>query len=137
MIPSGQPLDIEITFRADHPGRIRECAILIYSAGGVRVGIIDVRESQSIPFEYTTGRVGIIAQIRSITLVEGVYALGLYLATDGFAGDLFDLSYFMVGASPTRKYAPYHAEVRGFVTISAAVSVTSIRQGAVECSAVT
>jgi ABC-type polysaccharide/polyol phosphate transport system ATPase subunit len=120
-----ESLDIEMTFHAERPGRIRDCHLFIYSANGVRVAIIDVRESGSIPFSYMTGQINIRAQINSVTLIEGVYALGACLTTDGFAGDLFDLSHFTIGASKSHKYVPVPVEHRGFVTISAAVSISS------------
>jgi lipopolysaccharide transport system ATP-binding protein len=135
VIRSGDSLDIKIAFRADCPGRIRECALLIYSAKGVRVGIIDMRASGALPFRYTEGQIGMNARINTLPLVDGLYSVGLYLVTDGFYGDLLDLSHFTIGAPRESKYVPYPAEVRGVITIDAAISISST-QAEVECSGV-
>ena len=90
----------------------------------MRVAIIDVRKSGAIPFHYTEGRIDIRAQIDTLSLVEGVYSLGLYLVTDGFTGDLLELYPFTIGALRAYKHVPYPAEVRGFITISGAVSIS-------------
>ena len=136
VIRSGESLDIEVTFRADRPGRIRECAILIYSAKGVRVGIIDARESGLMPLHYTAGQIAIKARIDTLSLVDGIYVAGLYLVTDGFRGDLFDLSHFTVGAPRASKYVPYPADARGLVTIGAGISIFSSRPAEAGCSSV-
>jgi lipopolysaccharide transport system ATP-binding protein len=120
-----ESLDIEMTFCAERPGRIRDCHFFINSASGVRVAIIDVRESGSLPLSYMTGRINIRAQINSVTLTEGVYALGLFLVADSFTGDLFHLSHITIGASRSHKYVPVSTEYRGFVTISTVVSISS------------
>ena len=39
---SGDPVEFEFSFRADGKGQIRECALLIYSAKGFRVAILDI-----------------------------------------------------------------------------------------------
>jgi homopolymeric O-antigen transport system ATP-binding protein len=129
VIRSGDSLDIKISFRADRPGRIYECALLIYSAKGVRVGIIDMRESGALPLRYTEGQIGMNARINALPLIDGLYSAGLYLVTDGFARDLLDLSHFTIGAPRESKYVPYPAEARGLVTIGAAVSI-SLRSNA-------
>lgn len=123
VIRTAESLDIEITFRTDSPGCIRECAILIYSTRGVRVAIVDVRESNLIPFRYRTGRIDIRARIISVPLVEGVYLLGLYLKTECFSGDILDLSSFAIGSLSSEKYVPYPAEMLGIVIPSTVVSI--------------
>ena len=60
----------------------------------------------------------------------------LYLVTDGFGGDLFDLAHFTISALRSYKHVPYPAEARGFITISAAISISSMPQAEVECSSV-
>ena len=54
--------------------------------------------------------------------------IGLYLVTDGFAGDLLELADFSVGAPPTRNYVPYPAHDRGFVTMNSTISIFSVPQ---------
>jgi lipopolysaccharide transport system ATP-binding protein len=134
VIRSGDSLDIKIAFRADRPGRLRECALLIYSARGVRIGIIDMRESGALPFRYTKGQIGMSAKINTLPLVDGLYSVGLFVVTDGFAGELLELYQFTVGAPRVSKYVPYPAEARGLVTIDATISISSMLQEEVECN---
>jgi lipopolysaccharide transport system ATP-binding protein len=127
VICSGSPLDIEISFRADRPGLIRECAVLIHSTTGVRVGIIDLRDSGAMPFRYTAGQVAINVKIKSLPFVEGGYVVGLYLVTDHFAGDLSELAEFSIVAGQSYEYAPYPAGYRGFLAIQATSLISSTR----------
>ncbi len=45
-VRSGDALEMEFQFRAQDRGQLRECAILIYSADGIRIAISDMRPSK-------------------------------------------------------------------------------------------
>jgi lipopolysaccharide transport system ATP-binding protein len=123
-IRSGGPAEFKIVFRADVEGQIRECAVLIYSANGVRVAIIDIREFGAAPFRYSVGCFQIAVRIPAIPFIEGEFTTGLYLVTDGFAGNLFDLDEFTVFEPRDRMdFAPYPAETRGLVALNGSASV--------------
>ena len=126
-IRCGDPADIEIDFWAETSGQIRDCAVLVYSAKGTRIAMIDSRESGVVPFSYRNGRFAIILQLATLPLVEGEFALGLYLVTDHFAGSLFELQYFDVVAPRSSQFVPYPAEARGVLALSARASVVSLQ----------
>jgi lipopolysaccharide transport system ATP-binding protein len=124
VIQTGEILNIEAVLHASRPGSIRECAVIIYSLKGSRVAIIDLRESNAVPFQYTKGRIAMTAQINDLPLVEGDYTISLYLVTDSFVGDLLELADFSVSAPWTYDYVPYQAEHRGFVTLNSNSSIS-------------
>ena len=125
------PTEISIAFRAETPGEIRECALIIYSVAGIRISVVDVRKSGIVPLRYENGRFAIVIQIATLPLVEGDFTLGLYLVTDRFAGDILELEDFaVVSYRGTSGFVPYPAEVRGVVVLNATTSVVCQRQSA-------
>jgi homopolymeric O-antigen transport system ATP-binding protein len=127
-IRSGDAADIEIHFQAETVGRIRECAVLIYSVKGMRVAVIDPRESGILPLRYQKGHFSIVIRIASLPLVEGDFTIGVYLVTDHFVGDLLELDEFTVLASRRElDFAPYPADACGVLVLNAASSVVSHR----------
>jgi ABC-type polysaccharide/polyol phosphate transport system ATPase subunit len=123
-LPSGQPLEIEFEFSADQPGRLRECAVLVHSTSEVRLAIVDLRDCGVAPLSYGKGRFVIRTRIVSLPLVEGELMFGLYVVTDDFAGDLFDLAELTVVESRfTQGFASYPAAYRGVLVLNATTSV--------------
>jgi lipopolysaccharide transport system ATP-binding protein len=123
---SGEALDVEFEFRADEPGQLRECAILIYSAKGMRLAIVDLRESGVVPLRYGSGEFAIRTRITSLPLVEGDLTLGLYLVTNQFAGNLLDLAELtIVPSQSAERFIPYPADVRGLLVLNATTSVVT------------
>jgi hypothetical protein len=130
-IRTGEPIDIEIGFYAQLPGRIRECAVLIYSTRGLRVAIIDTRESGITPFSYGAGYFSLAAEVEALPLIEGEFTVGLYLVTENFAGNLYELGEFAVTAGRSAQpFAAYSPEVRGLVALRATTSFVAGRAAA-------
>ena len=124
MLRSGEPLEVEFKFRADEPGQLRECAVLVYSAKAVRLAIIDLRECCIVPLRYGSGRFAIRTRIASLPLIEGELVLGLYVVTDHFAGDLLDLvELTIVAPRSTEGFSSYPADYRGYLVLNATTSV--------------
>jgi lipopolysaccharide transport system ATP-binding protein len=124
MIRSGDAVDIEFAFRSEKRGRVHQCAILIYSVKGFRVGIVDVRERGNLPFNFEIGHFVIRARIAALPIVEGVYTVGLWLVTDAFSGRLLELENFAVAAARTPSdFTPYEADHRGVVVLEAETAV--------------
>jgi lipopolysaccharide transport system ATP-binding protein len=116
-IRSGGEMRVEIAFRALARGRVRECAVLIYSDKGVHVAIVDARESGKLPFNYEQGGFILVSRIEALPLVQGDFTIGLYLATEGFRGDIYDLADFAVEKFCGDAFVPYSPEVRGFLDL--------------------
>ena len=124
-IQCNDPLQLSFHFRAQSPGRIRECVVLIYSAHGTRIAIVDTRESGAVPCSYDGGRFAVNLVISALPLVEGDFTVGLYLATDKFAGDLKDLADFTVTSPESKRgFVGYHPNVKGMVVVKADASVS-------------
>jgi lipopolysaccharide transport system ATP-binding protein len=123
-IRSGDPLSIGIDFAADASGQLYEGAVLLYSAKGLRVAVVDMRESGLLPFRYKKDRFTLNVKISSLPLVEGEFSIGLYLFTTAFVGDLLGLADFSVGAPRSeRGSAAYPSEAKGFIVLSASTSL--------------
>jgi lipopolysaccharide transport system ATP-binding protein len=126
---SGEPIDIEILFNAGQSGRLVECALLIHSAKGARVGVVDARESAALPLRYGEGRLAINVRISSLPLVEGAYTVGLVLVTDRGARELLEICDFSVGAAPPSEgHVPYPPESRGLIVLDSTTSVSFPKQ---------
>lgn len=123
-IRAGDPADLQLCFRATRPGTIRECAILIYSVKGYRIAILDIRHSGQLPFAYVPGHFVINAHIDMLPFVEGEYSLGVYIVTNEFSGNLFDLITWEIGpASMRSEFAPYSPESRGIVSVNSTMNI--------------
>lgn len=124
VIPSGDPIEVQIAFEATLPGQIRECALLIHSATGLRVALVDIRQSDMLPLRYSVGRFAIKVSISALPFVEGDFTLGLYLMTDRFDGSILELQEFSVTAPRSLQFASYYVpETRGLLVLNAASSV--------------
>jgi lipopolysaccharide transport system ATP-binding protein len=124
VIRTGDAVDFEFTFRAEGPGQIRECAVLIYSLKGFRVAVVDVRECGGLPFAFDIGYFVIRARVAELAVVEGIYTAGLYILANAFAGNLLELEEFAVAeASSSDNFVPYHPDHRGVVVLKAETSL--------------
>ena len=123
---SGDSCEIKIAFDADAPGVIRNCAVLINSAAGVRVAIIDLRRGIALPYRFAAGRFSFTVSIKSLPLVEGEYALGLWIETAQHIDNLYDLHTLIILANTAVAPESYPANVRGFFELEAAARVASM-----------
>jgi hypothetical protein len=124
LIRTGEALNLELAFRAERGGQIRECAVLIYSVKGFRVAIVDIRECGELPFNFEAGYFAIRARIAAMPLVEGDYTVGLWLVANTFADTLSELEDFRVAAIGwSGNFTPYQAEKRGIIELKAETSV--------------
>ena len=121
---SGDPMEITFALAAQMPGVIYECAVLIYTAKGIRVAIVDIRDSGELPLKFERGRFAFGVNVAALPIVDGEFSIGLYLVTDRFSGNLYDLVDFSVAERPSANGVPaYPSEVRGIVALTATASV--------------
>jgi ABC-type polysaccharide/polyol phosphate transport system ATPase subunit len=118
-ISSGGTVELEFEFDASQTGAINEAALLLYTNAGIRIGFVDLRESEALPFRYAAGRFAIKGSVAKLFLVEGTYTVGLFVVTDDFCGDLLELTQFSVSAEENIKIAPYPVEHRGVIRLQA------------------
>jgi lipopolysaccharide transport system ATP-binding protein len=125
MIRTGDPIAIEVAFDATGAGSIIECAVLLYSAKGMRVAVVDPRECGVVPLRYQAGRFSFVILVAELPLVEGDFSIGLYLTTDRFADDILDIDHFTVLPSQRpQNFSPYDPGVRGVLALKATSSLT-------------
>jgi hypothetical protein len=124
-IRSGDPIDIRIEFEARAAGQLHECAVLFYSSKGVRIAVVDTRESGLVPFRFRNGKFALVVQISALPLVEGDFTIGLYLVSTKFGGDLLELADLAVAAPRSERgfVTTYPSESRGVVVLSSSTSV--------------
>lgn len=99
-------------------------AILIYNNLNERVGIVDLRSSSLFNVSSTIKNYRVTGCIQSLPLVEGTYHLGLYIASNLFQGNKYNLGFFEITPTP-RAIMPYPARDRGYVELDATFEILS------------
>ena len=117
-VTASEAVTFQWQIRAGERTRFSEWAVLIHSAEGVRVAILDLRgcglSRRLGPGEIWSGE----AKVKALPLVEGDYKIGLYTNAGTFLGNLHEL--FTLTVEPRRarigpvSYAPAH---RGLVEL--------------------
>jgi lipopolysaccharide transport system ATP-binding protein len=117
-VRTGELVTFQLTFAASERGVMRECALHIHSAKGVRVADLDLRQLRYFPLRYREGYFSFGVRVPNLSLIEGDYTIGIYLVTDEYRADLVELAEFDVRGSLIRQdFTPYPASVRGFVSL--------------------
>ena len=117
-IRSGGPLTLDVQLLPSKATVIRELAILIYSASGVRVAILDLRREGLSKLALHDSPADLRIDVRRLALVEGDYHIGIYIATTEQNANHLDLAAFSVlGSRNPGGVVPYHAVNRGFLEL--------------------
>jgi len=124
-IESGGALSVRWDLRAMDRVRLSEFAVLIHSADGTRVAILDLR-ARGLPRRLDPGqRWTGEATVKALPLVEGDYSVGLYAGTGEATGNIEDLITLTVGPRRgTGPETPYAAAHRGLVDLELATEQT-------------
>ena len=120
---SGSTCEISISFSADKPGVIFECSVLLVSSLGVRIAIVDLRQFGILPYRFGVGKFSFRVSVKSMPIVEGNYALGIWIVTDQRGINLYDLNELVMSANNLESFLPYPAHARGYVELEASASV--------------
>jgi lipopolysaccharide transport system ATP-binding protein len=112
-----QDLDYHIEFSSNKRYKLDSIVILIYNSYGIRVGIVDLRNSQAKYIVDDNNLLVVSGKIKSIPLIEGEYSVGLFLDSVDVTGNFLDLTSFFVinRAVQQSDIIPYPANVRGLV----------------------
>jgi lipopolysaccharide transport system ATP-binding protein len=115
-VESGSSLNASLEIRASEVLKLNDLAIIIWSDQGNRIGVLDFR-SFGVPRALAIGETwGLSVLVKSLSLIEGEYRIGLYAACTGFDGTLRDLVSVSVTPRPVQSdFSPYPAIHRGFV----------------------
>ena len=117
-VPAGARLGFTLELRASQPTRATDLELLLYSASGTRVAVLDLRPC-GLPATLSPQRswrfTGAVPVLR---LVEGEYDIGLYINAGAFNGNALSLLRLTVlprvGANGPVPHPPAH---RGFVEL--------------------
>jgi lipopolysaccharide transport system ATP-binding protein len=115
-VSSGDSMGFRIQLHATARVQLTELSLLIYSALGVRVGLLDLREV-GLPVVIESGQTWTVTgRIKAVPLVEGDYQVGLTVNTGDFWEDILEVASFTVNARPRRAdFAPYPVVYRATV----------------------
>jgi lipopolysaccharide transport system ATP-binding protein len=119
-VQSGSDVDLFIEFRSAISIRIYEVALILFSAAGSRVAIIDMRTEQGFYQLPDGGALQLTGMIKGLPLVEGDYSVGIFINAGeggdwGVRQDLMDLH--VTAREPRVGFTPYNARVRGVVEL--------------------
>jgi lipopolysaccharide transport system ATP-binding protein len=118
LVVSRSNADFVVELRASRALKISALAILVYSALGERVAILDLRQANGVYALDDATPLLIEGTVKSLPLVEGVYRVGLYIDYGEFRGNLLELLDLTVTNKPIKfDYAPYPQNSRGVVEL--------------------
>jgi lipopolysaccharide transport system ATP-binding protein len=113
--------DLKFTAKLSYSGhapRIADFCLLIYSAKGVRVGIIDMRPFIA-DFVEQDNTLTLNAVVENYNLVEGDYSIGIFCNIDDVRKEVLDIS--QVRVKPVQKenqqVNPYAPQYRGYIEL--------------------
>jgi lipopolysaccharide transport system ATP-binding protein len=128
-IVSCEPVSIHVSIRATCDTTVSGLCVLIYSAADVRTAILDMRRAEG-PYRLTEGQsLSVHLSVASFTLVEGEYALGLFIESTQSCMNVLDISRIDVLPRPftDEEVAPYKVMYRGFVELPRRIDHVSIQ----------
>jgi len=104
--------------------KISELVILIFSAMGARVAILDLRSVGKDLVAGPTEALRLRGRIAALPLVEGDYSLGLYINAGTIREDFLDLTRLTILSKSSRsEIPPYAVQHRGLVELEHTVSL--------------
>lgn len=117
-VPAGSAASFSVEFSSSEPLKMTELAVLLYSDLGVRVAILDLRIAQASHRVSPAQNLRIQGSVVDLPLVEGDYAVGLFLSCGDLRGDFYDLTTLTVNRSGNEsEVAPYPSRDRGLLEL--------------------
>jgi hypothetical protein len=121
-IASRGSTSFEIEFVAPTSVFMQHLALLIYSAHGARVAVLDLRTKGIDKFCVTSDGLNVFGRINSLPLTEGDYDIGLFVSSGAVWENLFGLSTLHVSpVTNTNDHVQYPAAHRGVLELDAVV----------------
>jgi lipopolysaccharide transport system ATP-binding protein len=115
-------LSFGFSIRQDQINVLSGLALLIYNHLNERVGIVDLRSSHLFQVSSANQNYRIDGLIQALPLIEGTYHLGLYIASNLFQGNKYNLGYFEITPAQ-RDIMPYPTRDRGYVELDATFEI--------------
>lgn len=113
------PLRLTLELHAVEQTLISEMALIFQTNSGSRAAIIDLRTGDNAISLKKEEAISLSASIESIPFVEGEYAIGLYVRSKRFWGNLNDLRLLNVCDPPSREdgFSKFPSNQRGVVEL--------------------
>lgn len=108
--------EYKLTLCSKQTNRISEIALLFYNEHQERVAIIDLRKEELHHLSEKNNTIIIEGKISDLSLMDGKYGIGLYIASNLCTGNFLDIVKFSVTGKKSA-LAPYPVNVRGFVEL--------------------
>lgn len=106
------------------PVNIDSLAVLIYSSFGMRIAILDLRQPDSMFYLDGNNPLIVRGKIKSFSLIDGDYNMGLFIACPKVCANFFNLvSLLVINKKIETDIVPYPANVRGVVELDFDVSI--------------
>jgi lipopolysaccharide transport system ATP-binding protein len=111
-VPTGGNLGFNFRISSIVPARVDDLAVVIDSASGIRVAIIDLRKADG-PYLMAPDRpLQIEGEMRNLPFVEGEYIFSLWLCCGRFHSDVYDLGRLHITEPIRREQGPPPREAR-------------------------
>lgn len=122
VIASGEPATIAITVCAIQDTVVTGLCILIHNLWDVRVAIVDLRRREG-PYRLASGQtLSLQTTIQNLPLVEGEYALGIYVESTESSVNVLDVCRLEILPRPLNgSVTPYKVMYRGYLELAHAV----------------
>lgn len=116
---SGAAVGFEVGLEARDTARLTDFQLLLYSALGVRVAMLDLRQVNGHGYHLQAGqRLTLEGRVKRLPLVEGDYRVGVFYSYQGHYADVLDVVTLHVAAAPPLDgRVPYKPAYRGLVTL--------------------
>jgi len=114
---AGEPMDFEIELYSSTFASVRDLVLLIYSAYGTRLSVMDLR-NQGQPYQIRGESRVVRGRIQSLPLVDGDYRIGLYVRSEEYHDNLMDLTTVRVRSRASHERSvQYAASHRGLLNL--------------------
>lgn len=122
-VASKDGICFNLELRAKRAVNISALVVLIYSAMGERIAILDLRKGDKGYSLKEAGDLVIEGKVQSLPLVEGAYSVGLYVDYGAFRENVLGLAELTVSSPPSNsEFAPFPPSVRGAVELEFSIS---------------
>jgi lipopolysaccharide transport system ATP-binding protein len=116
--------DFSILLESASINKITDFSLLFYNHLSERVAIIDLRSTDLILKSNANLQVRISGTISNLSLVEGVYNLGIYISSFLCKGNFLNLRQIEMKASIKTDFVRYAIRDRGYIEVNNSFSVT-------------
>lgn len=127
ILRSGEDLIVHLIFSSAQRSRLSDLCLLLYSAMGVRIGVIDMRRSDTEYIVWPNKDLEIRVSVKGLNLVEGEYKIGLFVSNEVTRKQFLDLADLTVTNNQSEgDIPPYAQKNRGFLELNFEVSKLSL-----------